>query len=71
MSEDIIYGVNPVMEALRGSRRAFELFLAEGADRRLDKLVLQAGEKGVPVRRRDRTALMRLAGSEQIGRAHV
>jgi 23S rRNA (guanosine2251-2'-O)-methyltransferase len=64
MSDDIIYGVNPVMEALRGNRRAFELFLAEGADRRLEKLVQQAGEKGVPVRRRDRTALLRLAGSE-------
>jgi len=64
MSDDIIYGMNPVMEALRGNRRAFELFLAEGADRRLDKLVQQAGEKGVPVRRRDRITLARLAGSE-------
>jgi 23S rRNA (guanosine2251-2'-O)-methyltransferase len=64
MSDDIVYGVNPVMEALRGSRRAFELFLADGADRRLDKLVQQAGEKEVPVRRRDRVALARLAGSE-------
>jgi 23S rRNA (guanosine2251-2'-O)-methyltransferase len=64
MSDDIIYGVNPVMEALRGSRRAFELFLAEGTDRRLEKLEQQAGEKGVPVRRRDRGALARLAGSE-------
>ena len=64
MSDEIIYGVNPVMEALRGSRRAFELFLAGGADRRLDKLVQQAGEKGVPVRRRDRVSLTRLAGSE-------
>lgn len=64
MSDDIIYGVNPVMEALRGNRRAFELFLAEGSDRRLDKLVQLAAEKEVPVRRRDRTALLRLAGSE-------
>ena len=64
MSDEIIYGVNPVMEALRGSRRAFELFLAVGTDRRLDKLVQQAGEKGVPVRRRDRFSLTRLAGSE-------
>jgi 23S rRNA (guanosine2251-2'-O)-methyltransferase len=64
MSDDIVYGVNPVMEALRGSRRAFELFLAEGSDRRLEMLVQLAGEKGVPVRRRDRVSLARLAGSE-------
>lgn len=64
MSDDIVYGVNPVMEALRGNRKAFELFLAEGADRRLDKLVQQAVEKEVPVRRRDRVALARLAGTE-------
>ena len=62
--DDIIYGVNPVTEALRGSRRAFELFLAEGADRRLEQLVALAGERGVPVRRRDRPSLARLAGSE-------
>ncbi len=64
MNDDIVYGVNPVMEALRGNRKAFELFLAEGSDRRLDKLLQQAAEKGVPVRRRDRGALLRLAGSE-------
>jgi len=64
MSDDIIYGVNPVMEALRGSRRAFELYLSEGTDRRLEKLIQQAGEAGVPVRRRDRASLTRLTGSE-------
>lgn len=64
MDDDIIYGVNPVTEALRGSRKAFELFLAEGADKRLDKLMQLAGEKEVPVRRRDRGALTRLSGSE-------
>ena len=64
MSDDIVYGVNPVTEALRGSRKAFELFLAEGADKRLDKLMQLAGDKDVPVRRRDRGALARLSGSE-------
>jgi 23S rRNA (guanosine2251-2'-O)-methyltransferase len=64
MSDDIIYGVNPVMEALRGSRRAFELFVTDGADRRLEKLLSLAAERGVPVRRRDRMSLTRLAGTE-------
>ena len=64
MSDDIIYGVNSITEALRGNRKVFELFLAEGADRRLEPLAQLAGEKGVPVRRRDRGSLMRLSGSE-------
>ncbi len=64
MSDDIIYGVNSITEALRGSRKVFELFLAEGADRRLEPLAQLAGEKGVPVRRRDRASLARLSGSE-------
>lgn len=63
VTDDSIYGVNPVTEALRGSRKVFELFLAEGGDRRLEKLVQLAGERGVPVRRRDRDGLTRLAGS--------
>ncbi len=64
MSDDIIYGVNSITEALRGNRKVFELFLVEGADRRLESLAQLAGEKGVPVRRRDRGSLMRLSGSE-------
>jgi 23S rRNA (guanosine2251-2'-O)-methyltransferase len=63
MSDEIIYGVNSITEALRGTRKVFELFLMEGADRRLENLAQLAGEKGVPVRRRDRSNLMRLSGS--------
>lgn len=65
MSEEIIYGVNPVKEALRGSRRAFELFIAQNAaDQRLEKLVRLAEERGVPVRHRQRQDLARLCGTE-------
>ena len=32
MNEEIIYGINPVKEALRGSRQLFELFVADGSD---------------------------------------
>jgi len=64
MTDDIIYGVNPVTEVLRGTRRVFELFLAEGADRRLEPLARLAGERGVPVRRRNRSDLTRLAGND-------
>ena len=57
--------LNPVMEALRGSRMAFELFIAgAGSDRRFEKLLLMAKEKMVPVRQRDKGDISRLCGTE-------
>lgn len=65
MKEDIIYGLNAVMEALRGNRRAFELFIAgSGADKRLEKLLKLAGEKGIPVRSREKADITRLCGND-------
>jgi len=63
VQEEIIYGINPVTEALRSSRRAFELFVS-GEGRKIDQLVQAAQERKVPVRRRDRRDLARLAGTE-------
>ncbi len=61
----MIYGMNPVLEALRGTRRAFELFVARNlADRRLEKLLALAKEKGVPVRQREKGDIARLCGTE-------
>lgn len=63
--EEIIYGVNPVKEALLGSRKMFELFVAEGAsDQRVEKLVRLAAEKGLPVRRRQRNDLTRICATD-------
>ena len=65
MKEEIIYGLNPVLEALRGKRRAFELFVSgSAADRRLEKLLAIAKEKGVPVRQREKGDIARLCGTE-------
>lgn len=65
MKDEIVYGLNPVTEALRGKRRVFELFVAaSGSDRRLEKLLTLAAEKGVPVRQRDKRDLARLCGTE-------
>lgn len=65
MKDEIIYGINPVMEALRGKRRAFELFVAgAGSDRRFEKLLALAKERGVPVRQREKGDLSRLCGTE-------
>jgi 23S rRNA (guanosine2251-2'-O)-methyltransferase len=65
VNDEIIYGLNPVLEALRGSRRAFELFVAAGGnDRRLEKLLRLAADQGVPVRQRDKRDIGRICGSE-------
>ncbi len=65
MKEEIIYGINPVLEALRSSRRAFELFVAgAGSDKRLEKLLNLAAERKVPVRTRDKGDIARLCGSD-------
>lgn len=65
MKEEIVYGFNPVMEALRSSRRAFELFVATGArDNRLERLLKLAAEKGVPVRPREKGDIARLCGTD-------
>ena len=65
MKDEIIYGLNPVMEALRGKRRAFELFLSgAGSDRRFAKMLQLAKERDVPVRQRDKGDISRLCGTE-------
>jgi len=63
--EEIIYGVNPVTEALRGERAMYELFVAgSSGDKRLEKLLKLAAERGVPVRHRDKGDLARLCGTD-------
>ncbi len=65
MAEEIICGINPVKEALRGTRSIFELFVAEGAaDQRIGKLSELAGEKNIPVRRRSKSDITRLTGTD-------
>jgi 23S rRNA (guanosine2251-2'-O)-methyltransferase len=60
---DFLYGFHAVREGLRGRRRPLELFVLEEASERLQKLVDLAGERGVPVRRRRKLDLDRLAGN--------
>jgi 23S rRNA (guanosine2251-2'-O)-methyltransferase len=65
MAEEIICGINPVKEALRGTRKIFELFIADGAaDQRVGKLSELAGEKNIPVRRRSKSDITRLTGTD-------
>jgi len=61
----LLYGVNPLLEALRaGDRIPVEIMIAEGArDHRLSELIELARSKNVAVRRSPRAALDRAAGS--------
>lgn len=62
---EIIYGLNPVMEALRGTRQIYELFVAgTSSDKRMEKLLKLAADRKVPVRQRDKADLSRLCGTE-------
>lgn len=60
---DFLYGFHPVREGLRGRRQPLELFVADGPlNERVQKLLDLAAERGVPVRRRRKADLDRLAG---------
>lgn len=64
MKEELVYGVNPVKEALQGSRQLYELFVQTSAtDHRLEKILALAKERGVKVVKREREDLTRLCGS--------
>lgn len=56
----LIYGINPVMEALR-SGRVRRLRVGERGDRRIEQAIAIAKEHGVPVERTDADALARAA----------
>jgi 23S rRNA (guanosine2251-2'-O)-methyltransferase len=60
---DFLYGFHPVREGLRGRRQPLELFVVDGvANDRVQKLLELAAERQVPVRRRQKADLDRLAG---------
>jgi 23S rRNA (guanosine2251-2'-O)-methyltransferase len=61
----IIYGINPVIEALRAGR-VTALHIAEGGSARLRDVIGEAGARGVPVMRVERAVLDR----ETRGGAH-
>jgi 23S rRNA (guanosine2251-2'-O)-methyltransferase len=64
-SQDLLYGVNPLLEALRaGDRIPAEIVLAEGArDERLRELIELARTRNVIVRRASRSDLDRAVGN--------
>src|SRR4029453_12343637 len=55
-----IYGINPVVEALR-AKRVTAIRVSPRADERLTEIVRLAGEQGIPVRRANAHELDRFA----------
>jgi 23S rRNA (guanosine2251-2'-O)-methyltransferase len=56
----IIYGINPVLEALR-ARRVVRLRVGPRGDRRIEAVVALARQQGVPIERADLPAIERAA----------
>jgi 23S rRNA (guanosine2251-2'-O)-methyltransferase len=63
---DILYGRNPVLEALRSGRPARKLVIATGivAEDRVDEILRVAGERGIPVEESSRRRLDDIAHTE-------
>jgi 23S rRNA (guanosine2251-2'-O)-methyltransferase len=60
----LLYGVNPIVEALRADRLPDQITIAEGArDERLRELIELARQRGVPVRHVRRSDLDREVGN--------
>ncbi|HEV3232774.1 MAG TPA: 23S rRNA (guanosine(2251)-2'-O)-methyltransferase RlmB [Candidatus Dormibacteraeota bacterium] len=62
----LVYGRNPVREALRAGRGMKRLVVAEGLERdpRLDEIMALAAERGVPVETADRRRVEAIAHSD-------
>lgn len=64
MKDELVFGVNPVREVLRGERGVHELYVQSTAtDHRLEKILEMARDRGVRVIRREREDLTRMCGS--------
>lgn len=65
MSDEIVYGINAITEALRGKRKASELFIsADAHDKRIARLLDLAAERGVAIRQRRKQDISSLTGTE-------
>lgn len=63
---NIIYGKNPVIEALQAGQAINKIYLADGSKHPVDKKIMQlARQRGIPVREVDRKKLMELAGHDR------
>jgi len=63
---NIIYGKNPVIEALESGQSINKIYLSSGPQKPVDRKIIQlARQRGIPVREVDRKKLLELAGTEK------
>jgi len=63
---NLIYGKNPVLEALAAKLPINKIYLSRGTKRPIDKKIFRlAREQGIPVREVDRKKLIELAGHDR------
>ncbi len=63
---NIIYGKNPIIEALAAGQQINKIYLATGPRHPADKKIIQlARQSGIPVREVDRKKLIELAGHDK------
>lgn len=64
MKGELIFGVNPVRESLRGGRGAFNMYVQTHAtDHRVEHIIKLAEERGVAVHRREKIDLTKMCAS--------
>ncbi len=64
MKGELIFGVNPVKESLRGTRGAFNLYVQTNAtDHRVENIIKLAEGRGVSVHRREKIDLTKMCAS--------
>jgi len=63
MKEDVLYGINPVLEALRAKRRILRQVIMAGERTEVSLIALRqlAREKGIPIAIQPKEALTKLA----------
>ena len=63
---NIIYGKNPVIEALEAGQSINKIYLASGPENPVDKKIIQlACQRWIPVRETDRKKMFERAGNEK------
>ncbi|MBC7961360.1 MAG: 23S rRNA (guanosine(2251)-2'-O)-methyltransferase RlmB, partial [Steroidobacteraceae bacterium] len=64
MKGELLFGVNPVKETLKGTRGAYNLYVQTNAsDHRVESIIRLAEERGVAVHRREKIDLTKMCAS--------
>ena len=72
ISENVIIGRNPVIEALKNDREIEKLLIGKGAEGSITKIIGMAKDKQIPIYQSDKITLDRIAaGGNHQGSSHM